>query len=237
MTRMRSWVLLVAALALVLSGCGALGGAEQPPRTITVTGTATTRLTPDIVVVTLGVQTQAGDVAEAVGESNRRAADVIGVFRAAGVASEDIQTTYFNVYPQQQYDQFGNPTGESQYWVDNTITVRVRALDQVGALLQSALTRGANSVQGVTYTVEDPTAALDEIRIEALEDARAQAEQMAAAAGVGLGEVLSVGEPGIIPVPYFDAPAYGKGGGGGGVPTEPGNLEYQVQVSVVYEVR
>ncbi len=232
------WVLAGAVLlALALGACGAAPQRQTALHTISVTGTARTRLAPDIVIMTLGVQTQGRDVAEAVSENNRRSAEVVGVFRSAGVAAEDIQTTYFNVYPQQQYDQFGVLTGEVVYWVDNTITVKVRQLDQVGVLLQSVLTRGANTVQGLSYTVEDPTDALDEIRAGALEDARAQAEQLAAAAGVELGQVLTISEGGAVPSPIYEASAFGKGGGGGGVPTQAGSLEYSISMSVVYEVR
>jgi uncharacterized protein YggE len=172
-----------------------------------------------------------------VADNNRRAAEVVGVFRAAGLDPADIQTTYFNVYPQQLYDQSGNPTGETTYWVDNTITVKIRQLDQVGTLLQTALTRGANSVQGVYYSVEDPSDALDEIRAEALDDAHAQAEALASQAGVQLGDVITVSEGAPVASPLFEAPAYGKGGGGGGVPTQAGSLTYQVQLSVLYRIR
>ncbi len=237
MLRTRWGIAGVVLLTLALGACQAAPQGQSALHTISVTGTATTRLAPDIVVMTLGVQTQGRDVAEAVSENNRRSAEVIGVFRSAGVDGEDIQTTYFNVYPQQQYDQFGTLTGEVVYWVDNTITVRIRQLDQVGTLLQSVLTRGANTVQGVSYSVEDPSDALDDIRAEALADARAQAEQLAAAAGVALGDVLTISEGGAAPSPLMEAAAFGKGGGGGGVPTQPGSLEYSVSMSVVYRVR
>jgi uncharacterized protein YggE len=73
--------------------------------------------------------------------------------------------------------------------------------------------------------------------VQALEDAHNQAQQMATAAGVELGQVLTVGEPGVTPGPMASfAPAFGKGGGGG-VPTTPGTLEYTVQLSVVYSIR
>src|SRR4030042_1738476 len=80
-------------LALALGACGAVPLGQTALHTVSVTGTATTRLAPDIVVMTLGVQTQGRDVAEVVSENNRRSAEVLGVFRSAGVASEDVQTT------------------------------------------------------------------------------------------------------------------------------------------------
>lgn len=237
MSRSRWLALAAVVLAAGLGACSVVGVGPSQPQTISVTGSASTTLDPDVVIVTLGVQTTGPDVAEAVADNNRRAAEVTGVFRAAGLDAADIQTTYFNVYPQQLYDQVGNPTGETSYWVDNTITVKIRQLDQVGTLLQTALTRGANSVQGVYYSVEDPSEALDEIRADALDDAGAQAEALASQAGVDLGEVITVSESAPVASPLFEAPAYGKGGGGAGVPTQPGSLEYQVQLYVIYRIR
>jgi len=237
MSTVRKWVplavLLVAALGL--SACSGTA-AQAQPHTISVTGTGIARLAPDIVLITLGVHTQGTDVAEAVSENNQRAAGVMEVIRQAGVADADIGTANFSVYTQQQFDATGTPTGEILYSVDNNINVTLRQIAELGDLLEAALRAGANSVQGVTYSVEDPTEALDAARLEAMRDAQDQAQQLAAAAGLQLGPVQTVGEPSYYPVPVYAAPSYGKGGGGG-VPTTAGTLEYTVQLSVVYTVR
>jgi hypothetical protein len=226
---------LAVAAALALGACSAIGGGETP-HTISVTGSGVSRLAPDIVLITLGVHTQGPDIGEAVDENNQRAAQVMAAIQEMGMAAADVSTSNFSIYSQPQYDEFGNPTEELIYSVDNNVSLILREPDTLGQLLQAALTRGANTVNSVTYSVEDPSDALDEARREAMEDARQQAEQLAAAAGVELGEVMSVGEPGVYAVPAVEAPAYGKGGGGG-VPTAPGTLEYQVQLSVTYRIR
>lgn len=237
MSALRRFLPVAAVLAVLLAACS---GTSTPPQvhTIFVTGTASTRLAPDLVLITLGVQTQGPDVGEAVDENNRRVNEVMAAIQAVGVAEADAGTANFSVSTQQQYDNTGSPTGEVTYWVDNMVNVRLRDLDKLSQLLQDALRRGANNVQSVTFTVENPDDELDAARLLAMQDARDQAEQLAAAAGVELGPVLSVGEPGYYPV-YTEvaAPAFGKGGGGGGVPTSPGVLEYQVQLSVTYTIR
>ncbi|MGH2625135.1 MAG: SIMPL domain-containing protein [Anaerolineales bacterium] len=222
----------MAGLSLVLSGCSALGVTGEP-RTISVTGIGTVHLPPDVVRVNLGVQTRGADISEAVRENNTLAEAVTAAVKAAGVAEDDIQTTYFNVYSQPQYDEFGNPTGDVTYWVDNTVTVALRQVDALGDLLQKALNAGANSVQGVTYSVDDPEAALAGARTEALEDARRQAEQLASGAGATVGPILSLTETSSGGASYpsdFDK-------GAAGVPTEPGTLEYQISVYVTYTLR
>jgi uncharacterized protein len=204
---------------------------------LSVTGTGSAFLTPDVVVVTLGIQTQGTAIGDTVARNNRTAEQIIQAVQNAGVAPEDVQTTYFSVSTQPKYDEFGNPTSEMTYWVDNTVTATLRDISQLGALLESALASGANSVQGVNYTVDDPAAALSQARADAMADARRQADQIAASAGVTLGEIVSVAEVNSAPREVFS----GAGGGGAapeqGIPTAPGTLEYQVQLSVSYALR
>jgi len=229
--------LLLLGLALALSGCA--GGVQpEAKRNLSVTGTGSAFLTPDIVIVTLGVQTQGTNIGDTVAANNRAAAQVLTAVTSLGVAPEDVQTTYFSVSTQPKYDEFGNPTDQVTYWVDNTVTVTLRDTAQLGSFLQTALASGANSVQGVNYTVDNPDAALSDARSEAMADARRQAEQLAAGAGLTLGEILSLSESGPSYGVLYSAAGVGKGGAAAGqVPTAPGTLEYQVQLYVSFALR
>jgi uncharacterized protein YggE len=227
MSRIFKYAAIVVGLGVVLSACSAAGdGSAQ--RTVSVTGTGTARLTPDIVVVTLGVQTQDPRVATAVQGNNALASRVTEAIKAAGVAAADIQTSNFSVYSQQNFDPQG---------VNNTLTFTLRDVSKLGDLLQAALESGANSVQNVSYSVADPSEALDKARLEAIQDAHDQATQLAAATGGQLGPVYTLNEYSPTPILSYSAASFGKGGGGGGVPTSPGTLEYQVQTYVVYTLR
>ena len=229
--------LLLLGMALALGACA--GGAQpDAKRNLSVTGTGSAFLTPDIVIVTLGVQTQGTNIGDTVAANNRAAAQVLSAVTSLGVAPADVQTTYFSVSTQPKYDEFGNPTAQVTYWVDNTVTVTLRDTAQLGNLLQASLASGANSVQGVNYTVDNPDAALSDARSEAMADARRQAEQLAASAGLTLGEILSLSESGPSYGPLFSASGIGKGGAAAvQVPTSPGTLEYQVQLYVSFALR
>lgn len=241
MSGLRKWRPAAVAVVLLLTGCSGAFYPAQAPQvpTLSVTGTASTRVTPDLALVTLGVQTRGPDVGEAVDENNRRVAEVMGALREMGIAETDIATAMFRVSTQPLYDGRGQLTGEVHYWVDNLVSLRVRQLDKLGQILQAALDRGANTVQSVAFTVEDPDDELDAARLLAMQDARRQAEQLAQAAGVELGEVLTVSEPVAIPFTMeAAAPAFlARGAGGRDVPTMPGVLEYQVQLDVTYAIR
>lgn len=235
MVRRVSLLILLAA-SLLLAGCAG-AGVPAAQRALSVTGTGSAFLTPDVVVVTLGVQTQGTSIGDTVATNNATAEKIIQAVQAAGVAEGDVQTTYFSVSTQPKYDEFGNPTSEVTYWVDNTVTATLRDIGRLSELLESALASGANSIQGVTYTVEDPAAALGQARSEAMDDARRQADQIASSAGLTLGEIVSVSETNFYPGPVFSGRGGGEAAPGANVPTAPGTIEYQVQLLVSYALR
>jgi uncharacterized protein YggE len=153
------------------------------------------------------------------------------------VAPEDVQTTYFSISVQPRYDEFGNPTDDVSYWVDNTITITLRDTALLGDLLGKTLASGANSVQGLTYTVSDEASVLEPARQEALNDAQAQAVQLASAGGMTLGPILTVVESTGGPTTGLQPYGGEQAAAAGAVPTTPGTLEYSVQLHVTYELR
>lgn len=229
--------LLLAALALV--GC-APQSYDKMPSGITVTGTGSTKVTPDVATVTLGVQSQNERISLAVADNNRRSALVQQAVVELGVAEGDIRTTYFSVWSQPRYDEFGTLTGETTYFVDNTVLVTVRDVTKLGEILQSAIDAGSNSIQGISFHVEDPTHAEDEARAEAIADAQAKAQELADAAGAQLGEVITINTSVYVPYPMvaYAKVGYGMGGGGGEAPpVSLGAYEVQVQITMTYDLR
>lgn len=232
-------------LASLISGCAGVASAqtttgnENPvTRTISVTGSGKAILTPDIANINIGVHTENKSATEAVSTNNTHAQAVAEALKKLGVEDKDIQTTNFNIYPQQKYDDQGKPTGEITYIVDNSVYVTVRDLKMVGELLDAVVKAGANSINGIQFDVEDKTAALSAARKAAVEDARAIAEEMATAAGVSLGEVQTMSIfSGGTPRPMYDLSSSVKLEEASSVPIAPGQLILTVEVSVVYELR
>jgi uncharacterized protein YggE len=126
------------------------------------------------------------------------------------------------------------------YMVDNTIYVTVRDLGNLGDLLDAAVQAGANNVNSITFDVSDKTQAMSEARKAAAENAKQQAQELADAAGVKLGDIINVSYYDSSPVPYD----YGKGGGGAradvamvSVPVSPGQFQITVNVTLTYELK
>jgi uncharacterized protein YggE len=229
-------------LALLVSACGPTTvnqAAAVPQRTITVAGTGTAYLTPDIAYLYLGVHTEKLTAAEAVAENNDQTQTVIQALQDFGISSNDIRTTNFSIWPIDKYDPAtGLPSGEKSYAVDNTVYVTVRDLETLGDLLDTVVQAGANTVNSIQFDVADRDEALKDARAEAVQDAGEKAQELASAAGVELGELQSVSFPDLQNYPIFD----GRGGGGAAaeqaaVPIQPGQLTYTVTVNVSYAIK
>ncbi len=242
---MRTKSILFTALALLafaLSACGPatiVANPAPPQRSLNVTGTGQVYLTPDIAYIYIGVHTERPTAAESVSANESQTQSVIDALKSAGIDAKDIRTTNFSIWPNTQYDpQTGQQIGTT-YAVDNTVYVTVRKLDTLGDLLDSTVQAGANSINSIQFDVADKTQALKDARAAAVKNAKEQAEELAALAGVQLGEVQSIGFYDNGPQPYLDA--YGKGGGGmaeaAAVPIQPGQLTLTTTVSMSYEIK
>jgi uncharacterized protein YggE len=232
-------------LVLVLSACAtpATSGQAQsvaqgaePVRTISVNGTGQVTLNPDIARIFIGVQSQSENVADALTENNDKAQAVASALRELGIEDKDIQTSSFTIVPQQQYGENGQVTG-TIYVVNNTVNVTVRDLQVMGRLLDVVTRSGANSINGVSFDVQDKSQAVAEARRLAVESARSQAEEMAQLAGVTLGGLQSMSV-------YMSQPAQvlydAKGGmavNASQVPVSAGELVIQVDVSASYLIQ
>ena len=205
------------------------------PRTITAVGTGSASASPDVATAQIGVETQSASPEDATRENEERMKTVVEALTAAGIDMKDIQTAYYSLWAEQRYDpEKGQPTGEYIYHVSNSLSVKIRALSKVGAILSEAVEAGANNISGVSFSIEDTSALEMEAREKAVADAKARAESLAQLSGVELGEVVLVSEVIGGPVPIVMERAMG---GGGGVSIEPGQLEVSMKVQMSFAIQ
>jgi uncharacterized protein YggE len=242
MTIKRTSMLVALFALLILAACQAVpgtatqGGVPPTMRQINVSGTGKVYLAPDVAYVFIGVQSQAENVGDALNQNNAKAQTIAAALKELGIEDKDIQTSSFNIFPQQQYSPEGQITGTT-YMVDNTVNVTVRDLNILGKLLDAVVRAGANSINGINFDVTDKTQAISEARKLAIEDARATAQELATAAGVTLGDIYSLNSyMNSGPVTTFD----NKGGmavEAGQVPVSAGQLMISVDVNLTYEIK
>jgi len=232
-----SFLFVLLVTTALLSACGTTAYTGQQPRLLSVNGRAEIKITPDLAYISIGVHTEETTAEEAVASNNAQAQAVINALKEQGIAAADIQTTNFSIYP---YEKWG-PEGQSQgtyYSVDNTVYVTLRDVDNLGSVIDGAISAGATNVSGISFDVEDKEVLIADGRSLAVEDARAQAEDLAAAAGVTLGEVYSLSYYNSWPTPYYyDTKGYGGAAMEASVPISPGQLTLTVDVNIAYEIK
>jgi len=231
-----SFVLLV---AVSISACAGSAGSQNTPaiRSLNVVGSAQAILTPDVAYITIGVHTENQNAGEAVASNNAQAEKLMEALKAAGVEAKDMRTTNFSIYPMDEWSPTGEKLG-TKFMVDNAVYVTLRDLEKIGETLGAAVDAGANSINGITFDVEDKTQVLADARAQAVAHARSQAEELAKAAGVELGPVQSISYYNSSPVPLYDVKSVTASGvGGGSVPISSGQMTITVEVNVTFEIQ
>ncbi len=232
----------LAAVAVAMSLCGpAL--AEQSVPTISVSATGTSTVVPDMAQLSLSVVREAPSARAALDANNAAMAEVLAAMKDAGIAERDLQTEQFNIQPQYRYFQPNErgvvkPPEITGYQVTNGLTVRVRDLANVGAVLDRSVTLGVNSGGGIAFTTSQPEAALGQARSNAVEKAMAQARTLTQTADVGLGRILNISEhdgqqPPMRPMARMAEAALASDGA---VPVAAGEGSYSVTVSITWEI-
>jgi uncharacterized protein YggE len=153
------------------------------------------RRTPDVAQISAGVVTQNPDANTAMQANAQRMSAVIAALKKVGVAERDIQTSSISLSPQYKYGENVPPT-ITGYQASNTVNVRLRELGKAGSVLDALVKQGANQINGPTFTLDKPDAAMDEARNDAVKNAQARANLYAAATGLKVRRIVSMSESG-----------------------------------------
>ncbi|WBH15724.1 SIMPL domain-containing protein [Sphingomonas radiodurans] len=158
-----------------------------------VVATGQVTRTPDVATLRAGVVTQALTAAAALGENATRMERVVAALRAAGIAPRDIATASVGLQPQYRYAE-NQPPAITGYQATNTVSVKFRDIAKSGTALDALVKAGANQIEGPQLTIDQPEAALDAARVDAIKRARARADLYAQAAGLRVDRIVSIGE-------------------------------------------
>ena len=220
---------------------GAIGG-------IRVSGTGTVSVEPDVAILQVGVEVFAGKVSTARSEASKAMDSVVSVLKKEGVEEKDIQTTRFNIYPRYDYEEVtinGKRIGTqvlTGYTVNNTVKAKIYEIDKVGEIIDKGADAGGDyaRINGVDFTVDDPTPYQTEIRKMAVEDAVGKAQEYALLTNVELGPVVELNEmtSGSVHSPY--EADYGMRMMAAAPPTtsiSAGQLEISLTVNTLFAIK
>ncbi len=225
-----------AAAAAATAQEAAQEAAGAPARYITVTGEGVVAVAPDMATVTLGVSAEAETAKAAMDETSAGVAALLATLAGAGIEPRDIQTSGLSLNPVWDGRSYeSGPPRITGFSAANTLTVRVRALDGIGGVLDGVLEGGANTFNGLSFGLQEPQPVEDEARAAAVADARRKAELFAGAAGVSLGSILSISETQEFdpPQPMFRMEAAMASDS---VPVAAGEMGVAARVTIVWEI-
>ncbi len=212
--------------------------------TLTVVATGSVAVPPDTAFVTLGMDTTGKSLAEAQRQNSSVMQKVMERLRELKIEKERIQTSAFTVSP--QYKPPPKRASEAPpappeivgYTVSNTVTIEVREIEKVGAVIEEGLSAGANHFHGLRWALRDEQPA----RLNALKTAAHKAREKAAtlsdALNVKLGRFVNVTESSqlIQPAPRVGRAMAAMEMAGGEVPISSGEMKVEATVTLVYEL-
>ncbi len=232
MTRLR-YVLLISGVVLLAAAIAGVaqpsksGAANTPTTTITVIGNGTVNATPDKASFDFGVQVNGTTAGEALSKDGEQAQAIVNALKNAGIPASDIQTTSVSLWPQTSSDG-QTITG---YQASNTVSVSA-PIDKSGALVDAAVGAGANNVDGPNLDVGDQSSYYAKALKLAVDDAKTQAEAIAAASGLTLGGIVHISNENSSPSPIVYGAALEAAKSA--TPIEAGSQQIQASVTVTY---
>jgi len=191
---------------------------------------------PDLVSIGAGVVTQATTAAEAMRDNAAKMATTLAALKKAGVADRDVQTSALGLSPQYRYGE-NQPPIITGYQASNQVTVRFRDVKRAGTVLDALVAAGANQINGPNLTVDQPDAALDEARTQAIAKARARATLYAKAAGLTVKRIVAISEAGGAPSGPMPMFAMARAAKVADTEIAPGEQRLAVTLNVTFELQ
>lgn len=231
-----------------------IGRDPASPSIINVSGTGEISVKPDIAELSFSVVKEAKTVSEAQAASTEKINEIMAYLKESGIDTEkDVKTEGYSLYPKYEYQQrvmamvcpngYCPPEGKqvlTGYEVSQTISVKIRKIDEAGKILVAVGDKGATNISGISFTVDEKDAVEADARAKAIEDAQEKAKVLAASLGVKITRIINFSESGSVPYRYE---AFGMGGAAKSMdmaiaPSIPtGESKFTSNVSITYEIQ
>jgi uncharacterized protein len=226
-------------LATFLAANPILADEVKMNRIMSLSGHGEVRAVPDMAVINMGVVSSAETARAALDANTKAMTELMANLKAANIDGKDIATSNFSVSPRLDYGQNGGQVPKLLgYDVTNTVTVIIHKIDGLGALLDKAVSSGSNQINGISFSVSNPDAAMDEARKLAVKDATHKAQIYAGAASINLGNIMSISEGGGVSEPQtMFSRAKAMAADSAPVPIAQGSQVIAVDVNISWEIK
>ena len=215
--------------------------AQDPkvPRQISMEGEASMMIAPDMATVSIGVETEGGNIADIKHDNDIRVAAIYDAVKGLGIATKDMQTSELSIQP--VYDFSGRRRKFLRYEMRNLVTITVRKLDIIEKVINASVREGSNVLEGVQFVVSNRDRLIDSLQVEAAKNARTRASDLATAVGVKLGKAITISasrmhEPGLMYGRKAFAAMSDAVGNEASTPVSGGEMRLRSTVSITFEL-
>ncbi len=234
-----SFVLVLVFLGLVgcTSGTGSSVYTTNQQEGIWVNGHGEVNAAPDIATLQLGISAQGASVTDAQAEAATSMGKIMTALKSEGVAEKDIQTQYFSIQQVTRWDKDRQEEIVIGYRVTNMVMAKIREINKTGSIVDSVVEAGGDftRIDGISFSIDDPSEYRTEARNKAMTDAKTKAEQLANLSGVRLGKPTYISESISYPV-YSQPPRLAEGAVAPTTPISPGEMMVSIDIQVVYAI-
>ncbi len=204
---------------------------DSTTRTVQVTGMGQVQVVPDTAVIRLGVQTEGKTAQAALDQNSTEMRALMDALEKAKVPSDNIQTQTVRLSPRYESNNSTNSRTLAGFTASNIVEVRTTDLSSLGTLLDQAVKAGANTIENISFEVNNSEKVTDQVRQAAVENARHKAEQLAKLTDSTLGPVLKIQETSSSPTPLVQLPEAPQAAA---APISPGSQNVSVEVQVTW---
>jgi uncharacterized protein YggE len=232
---------IAAALCFALIAQTAL--AQTPPAkeqipALTLSGEGVAEAQPELAILQVGVAVTAKVAKDALAENSKLLTAALNAAKESGVEPRDLQTAGLSLRPDIVRAEKWPHREVIGYQVNNVVTMRVRDISKLGALIDRLVVLGINDIRSIQFSVANPAPLVEQARTAAIKDAMEKAQKYADAANLKIVRVLTISE-GAVEVPgrvqnVFVARA--AAAPRPDVPVEAGELTYRARVSATFEI-
>ena len=208
-------------------------------RTVTMSAEGKVTAKPDTATISFSVVTDGKQAEDVQKQNDQKMTRVIDFLKSKGLKEDSIQTSNYNLYPQYNYSQTGEPPVITGYTLNQQVTVKIKDLNAVKDITGGLTGQGVNQIENISYSIDDPDSLRAKAREQAIAKAKDKANDLARNLGVSLGKVVNFSEGQVGgPIPYPAAYDKGLGAGGGGPsPLQPGSQDVLVDVTLTFELK
>lgn len=182
-----------------------VGGKENNSNsTLAVTGSAVTKIKPDKVSLSLGVETTGKTANESLATNSLLVNNIISALRSQGLQENETSTSVFNIFPNYNFTEIGTRLNITGFTVINSIQIESSSTDKVSSWIDTAVNAGANNINSIDFTTSHEK--IDDTRNVLIEEAISNARRTADIAAAAV-ELKVVGVKSIIVEGFGNLPS------------------------------